>query len=232
MNNGKLIVIEGTDCSGKETQTKKLVERLKENGNKAIRFSFPMYETATGKIIGACLLGKPQMTKDNLKENHSFFEEGGGEVDPLTACCLYAADRRYNFSLIEKYLNENYIVILDRYTPSNMAHRGGMIEDKEERKKMYKKIETLEYDVLELRRPDEIYLLYLPFEYGIEIKKNRDELLDEAERDEKYLRRGETTYLELAELYNYKIINCVKENKIRTIEDISDELYKEVVNNL
>ena len=232
MNKGKLIVIEGTDCSGKETQTKKLVERLKENGNKVIRFSFPMYETATGKIIGACLLGKPQMTEDNLKENHSFFEEGGGEVDPLTAICLYAADRRYNFPIIEKYLNENYIVILDRYTPSNMAHRGGMIENKKERLKMYKKIEILEYDVLELKKPDEIYLLYLPFEYGTEMKRDRKELLDEAERDEKYLKQGEKAYLELAEIYNYKIINCVKESKIRTIEDISDELYKEVINNL
>ena len=57
-------------------------------------------------------------------------------------------------------------------------------------------------------------------------------MLDDAERDEKYLKQGEKAYLELAEIYNYKIINCVKESKIRTIEDISDELYKEVINNL
>ena len=58
---GKIIVIEGTDCSGKETQTRLLVEKLTNDGLKVKRLSFPMYDTPTGKIIGACLLGKPQM---------------------------------------------------------------------------------------------------------------------------------------------------------------------------
>lgn len=75
---GKLIVIEGTDCSGKETQTKLLMERLKKDGEKVATLSFPMYDTPSGRIIGACLLGKPQMCDKYLKENHSFFPEGGG----------------------------------------------------------------------------------------------------------------------------------------------------------
>lgn len=55
---GKLIVIEGTDCSGKETQTRALVENLNNIGIKSIRLSFPMYDTPTGKIIGGAFLGK------------------------------------------------------------------------------------------------------------------------------------------------------------------------------
>ena len=76
-SNGKIIVIEGTDCSGKETQTRLLVEKLEAMGKKVKRISFPMYDTPTGKIIGACLLGKPEMCNSYLKEDHGFFPEGG-----------------------------------------------------------------------------------------------------------------------------------------------------------
>lgn len=225
MAKGKLIIIEGTDCSGKETQTNLLVEKLKQEKIKVGRFSFPNYESATGKIIGACLLGKPQMIEELLKTNSSFFPEGGGNVDPLAACDLYAADRRYNLPILNKLLEENDLVIIDRYVTSNMAHRGGLISDKNERLKIYEKIDKLEYDINELPRPDKTVLLYLPFEYAKVLKSNRQEKPDEAESNEEYLKRGEQAYLELANLYNYDTINCVRNNQIRTIEDISDELY-------
>ncbi len=223
---GKLIVIEGTDCSGKETQTKLLMERLKKDGEKVATLSFPMYDTPSGRIIGACLLGKPQMCDKYLKENHSFFPEGGGEVDSLAALCYYAADRRYNLPIIEKYLNEGYTLIVDRYVTSNMAHRGGMLETKEERLKMYQKIDTLEYALMELPRPDQVILLYMPYEQACELKKKRRELPDETEMDENYLKRGERAYLELADIYHYDIVNCVESDRIRTIEDINQDVYK------
>ena len=223
---GKLIVIEGTDCSGKETQTKLLMERLKKDGEKVATLSFPMYDTPSGRIIGACLLGKPQMCDKYLKENHSFFPEGGGEVDSLAALCYYAADRRYNLPIIEKYLNEGYTLIVDRYVTSNMAHRGGMLETKEERLKMYQKIDTLEYALMELPRPDQVILLYMPYEQACELKKKRRELPDETEMDENYLKRGERAYLELAVIYHYDIVNCVESDRIRTIEDINQDVYK------
>lgn len=225
---GKLIVVEGTDCSGKETQTRLLVEKLNQENIKATRISFPMYDTPTGKIIGACLLGKPSMCDELLKTEHSFFPEGGGNIDALTACAYYAADRRYNLPKIQKLLEEGYIILADRYVSSNMAHRGGLIKDKEERLKLYHKLEIFEYDIFELPKPDQTLLLYLPYEYACELKKNRKELPDEAESNIEYLKRGEQAYLELAELYNYDIINCVKDSKIRTIEDINEEVYNKV----
>ena len=223
---GKLIIIEGTDCSGKETQSKLLEEKLKKEGKKVARISFPMYETPSGRIIGACLLGKPYLCEEYLKENHGFFKEGGGKIDSLTALCYYAADRRYNLPIIEKYLQEGYTLIIDRYVTSNMAHRGGLLETKEERLKMYQKIETLEYDLLELPRPDQVILLYMPYEYACLLKKERNELPDEVEKDEVYLKRGEQAYLELADLYHYDIINCISDNKIRSIEEINEDIYK------
>lgn len=227
--NGNLIIIEGTDCSGKETQSKLLIEKLKNDGVKVAELSFPMYDTPTGKIIGACLLGKPKMCNELLQTNHSFFPEGGGNIDSLTALAYYAADRRYQLPTINKYLTEGYTLIIDRYVTSNMAHRGGMILDKDERLRMYQKIDTLEYEIMELPRPDMTILLYMPYEYACILKKKREELPDEAESNEKYLRLGEKAYLELADLYNYNVINCVKDNKIRPIEEINDDVYKLVL---
>ena len=225
---GKLIVIEGTDCSGKETQTKLLVSKLIKDGYKVGTMSFPVYDSPTGRIIGACLLEKPDMCRKYLKEEVSFFKEGGGNIDPIVACDFYVADRRYNLPKLLELLNNNDIVILDRYVTSNMAHRGGLIDNKEERLKIYKKIELLEYDINELPRPDEIYLLYLPYKYSYELKMKRDEELDSAESNENYMRRGEEAYLELANIYNFDIINCYDSNGIKNIEDINNDLYGRV----
>ena len=225
---GKIIVIEGTDCSGKETQTRLLADKLTKEGLKVKRLSFPMYDTPTGKIIGACLLGKPGMCEELLKNNHSFFPEGGGNIDVLAACDLYASDRRYNLPKILKYLNDGYIVIIDRYVTSNMAHRGGLIADKEERLKIYKKIDLKEYVINELPRPYKTILLYLPYEYACELKKRRAELPDEVENNIEYLKNSERAYLELAELYNYDVINCVENGEIKTIEDINNEIIKRI----
>lgn len=225
---GKIIVIEGTDCSGKAMQSELIVKRLNKEGIKAKLLSFPMYDTPTGKIIGACLLGKPAMCKELLKDEHSFFPEGGGNIDALTACDLYAADRRYNLPKILKYLEDGYILIIDRYVPSNMAHRGGLIKNKKERLKMYEKIELKEYVINELPRPDKIVLLYMPYDYACELKKKREELPDDVENDKEYLKNSEKAYLELSKLYNYDVINCVSNNQIRTIEDINDEVYRNV----
>ncbi len=228
MKKGKLIVIEGTDCSGKETQTRLLIEKLQKDGLKTIRLSFPMYDSPTGKIIGACLLGKPKMCKEFLKQDTSFFEEGGGNIDAICAIDLFAADRRYNLPVIQKYLSDGYIVILDRYVASNMAHRGGLIENKEKRLQMYKKIELLEYEINELPVPDKTYFLYLPYEYACVLKSKRDELPDETETNERYLRLGEKAYKELADIYNFDTIDCVENGNIRSIEDINEQLYTSV----
>ena len=92
---GKIIVIEGTDCSGKETQAKLLEKRLNDLGKKSINFSFPMYDTPTGKIVGGSYLGKKEI-------GDSLFKEGAINVDPYVGCLYYAADRKYNMKKIEE----------------------------------------------------------------------------------------------------------------------------------
>ena len=219
---GKLIVVEGTDCSGKQTQTELLIKRLTEMGKKCIRIDFPRYDTPTGKIVGGPYLGKPEICP-------SFFEEGAVNVDPKIACLYYAADRKYNIDKVNKYLKEGYYVILDRYITSNLAHQGSKILDPDERFNMYQWIDKLEYWLLELPKPDMTIFLHMPYEYSIQLRKNRN-TLDEHEKSEDHLRHAEACYMELKELYNWDYVNCIKNNNIRSIEEINDEILDIVLN--
>lgn len=221
---GKLILIEGTDCSGKQTQAELLVKRLNESGKQAIMLSFPMYDTPTGKIIAGPYLGRQAI-------GGSWFNEGATNVEAKVASLYYAADRLYNVDKITEALNKGINVILDRYTASNMAHQGGKIEKSEERYEMYRWLNDFEYDFLELPRPDYSVLLHMPYEYALELRNKRDEL-DDHEKSERHLKNAEAAYLEIADLYDFKIIECVEENKIRTVEDISNELYEATINEL
>ncbi len=218
MEKGKIIVIEGTDCSGKETQSKILEEKLNKAGKKCIRFSFPMYDTPTGKIVGGAYLGKPEIFS-------SFFEEGAINVDSHVASLYYAADRKYNIPKVEEYINKGYYVILDRYISSNQAHQGSKILDDDDRFDMYQWIDKLEYWLLKLPKPDITIFLHVPYENTIELRKNR-EFIDEHEKSEEHLKNAEKAYIELSGLYNWNRIECIKHDKLRSIDDISQEILK------
>lgn len=222
MEKGKLIVIEGTDCSGKETQSKLLVKKLNAKGIKAINLSFPMYDTPTGKIVGGPILGR--------KENgECWFEEGPIRLDPKVFCLYLAADRKYNFPKIQKFLDEGYYVILDRYVSSNMAHQGAKIENPDERFNLFKWIDKLEYWLLELPKADLTIFLHVPFPLSKELRKNRD-FIDENEKDDNYQISTEKTYIELASLYNWSSIDCSKDGELRSIEEINQDILKIVTN--
>lgn len=212
-----LIVIEGTDCSGKETQSNLLLERLKKEDEKIEKLFFPNYDSPTGKIVGGPYLGKQHICD-------GYFPEGAASVDPKVASLYFAADRRYNSNKIKEFLANNINVVIDRYVESNMGHQGGKLKSQEERLAMYKWLETLEYGLLELPRPDLVIFLYMPYQYAVKLKKNRLEL-DQHETSEEHLRNAENTYLELAELYNFSKVDCVKNNQLRTIEEIHEEVY-------
>lgn len=222
---GKLIVIEGTDCSGKETQTKLLLEKLKEKNIPIESFSFPAYDTPTGKIVGGPYLGKKYICE-------GWFPELASNVDPKVASLYYAADRRYNIPKIKEYLENGINVILDRYSFSNMAHQGGKIHNKEERTKMYDFIETLEFDLLELPRVDIAIFLHMPLNCTIKLKQNRLEAADQHEIDENHLRNAEEVYKELAKRYNFKTIECGNDDYIKTIDEISEEVFSAVFDKL
>ena len=205
---GKIIVIEGIEGSGKETQSKLLVESLNKMGIKSIEFSFPMYDTPTGRIFKDCLLS-----------NNNYFNEGIDSLDPELVCLYTAADRKYNIKKIEEYLEDDYIVVINRYTSSNMANQGSKYEDSEDRFYMYQWIDKLEYWLLKLPKPDYTILLNMPYKYNNQLSF---ELTNEDSKQERVLE----SYLELAGLYNWDIINCIDEDKEKTIDEIHEEIME------
>ena len=187
-------------------------------GYKAIRLTFPKYDSPTGKIVGGPYLGKKEISE-------CWFPEGAVNLDPKVACLYYAADRKYNESEIKKYLEDDYFVICDRYVSSNMAHQGSKITSDEDRFHMYEWIDKLEFWLLNLPKPDKTIFLHVPYTYALELKKNR-ESLDQHEISEEHLKNSEVAYIELSSMYNWKHINCIKDNEIRTIEDINKEIIE------
>ena len=203
---GKLIVIEGTNNSGKETQTKLLVEKLNKDGIKCEKRRFPDYSSPTGKIISEDILGKHQK---------SLFDEGINKIPPKVAALYYAADRLYNIDKINELLDQGINVILDRYVESNMAYQASKLETVSERINLILWLEQLEFTLLDLPRPDKVVFLYLPYEYRH----------DQNESNE-HLKSAENVYQLLAERYNFDVIYCVDKDKIKTIDEINEEMYQ------
>lgn len=223
---GKLIVIEGTDCSGKETQTNKLMKILENHNLPVTKFSFPNYDSATGRIIAGPCLGKPYVSE-------CFFKEGAVNVDAKVSSLYYAADRKYNLKEINKALDYGINVILDRYSYSNMAHQGCKLETKEERDALYDWVEKLEFELLELPVPDIRVFLHMPYEGALVLKQNRSiDTIDEHENDEKYLKKAELAYFEIASRFDFKIIECMNNGQIKSIDEIQEELSNYVLDKI
>ena len=218
---GKLIVIEGTDCSGKETQSNLLVENLNRLGKKTEKYCFPRYTSPTGKIIAGPYLGKPDY-------GEGYFKEGASNVDPKVASLYFAADRKYNIHEIQEKLDKGINVVVDRYIDSNLAHQASKIGSEKERKKMFHFLNTLEYKLLELPKADITIFLYMPLECAKILKSNRQEKPDQHEIDENYLLNSERMYLYLAKKKKYIKVDCSKNNSPKSIEDIQKEIMGKI----
>lgn len=226
---GKLIVIEGTDCSGKETQTVLLVERLERERIPITTISFPTYGSPSGDIVGECYLGK------SLRHGGGSWFGEADKVDPKVASLYYAADRRNFLQKINQILNSGVNLIIDRYYMSNMAHQGGKWSQKEDREKIFEWIEKLELGFLELPKEDVTIFLYIPTDVAVGLKKRRVDsgisVRDGHETNIDHLRRAEIAYLELVERYKWEKIDCAPSGNIeslRTREDIHEEIYRKI----
>ncbi|ACZ01531.1 dTMP kinase [Streptobacillus moniliformis] len=218
---GKLIIIEGTDGSGKQTQTQKLYNRLVNNGINVKKISFPNYNSDASVLVKMYLSGK--------------FGSKPTDVNAYTASTFYGIDRYASYKLeweIE-YLSD-YVIISDRYTGSNMIHHGSKIDDEIEKEKYLNWLEDLEFNKFELPRPDLTIFLNVPIEYTFNLMKNRDNKFtgdskkDIHERDEEYLKKSYYNALNIAREKNWKIINCVVDNNMLSIDDIHELIYDEV----
>ncbi len=215
MKKGKFIVIEGTDGSGKTTQTEALLRRLKKDGISSESIRFPQYEkNLFGSLIRECLDGK-----------HGDFIS----VDPKIASVLYACDRFETISKIKNWLKEGKVIIADRYVSSNQIHQGGKIKDEKERAKFLDWLGAMEYDTLGVIKPDTVFYLSMPYEISLELISNRKGTKDAADSNFEYLKNSKEAgeYMVSRENFWTKI-DCAPKGKLLAKEEIADLVWKKV----
>ncbi len=218
---GRLFVIEGVDGSGKATQSARLKERLIAENKNPLCLTFPDYESDSSVIVKKYLAGD--------------FGKNAKDVTPKIASTFFAVDRYVSFKTKwEKAYNDGEIIIADRYTTSNMIHQAAKLDTIKEKDEFLDWLEDYEYNLYSLPRPDLTIFLDVPEEMGLELTKNRankitgKEALDIHESDRAYIKKSYENALFVAKKYNWKIINCVKDGKMRSIEDIHEEIFSYV----
>ena len=216
---GKLFVIDGTDGCGKQTQLKKLQERLEKEGVDYKTVSFPNYDSPSSSLVKMYLAGE--------------FGEDPNSISPYISSTFYAADRYATFQKgYKEYYNNGGIILADRYTTANMIHQAGKIKDEKEREKFMSWLFDLEFNIYDLPEPTQVFFLNMPIEVSQKLMKNRENKFsnekekDIHERNPEYLRESFEAARSLVDKYNWNEIHCVdKNNELRTIDEIHEEIF-------
>ncbi len=221
MSQGIFIAIEGTDGSGKGTQTELIIDRLTKEGHKVKQVHFPRYGERSAALV-----------EDYLNGAFGTAEE----VGPYRGSILYACDRYAASFDIKQWLAEGNIVIANRYIASNMGHQGGKITDPEERKKYFTWNYELEYTIFGIPRPDINIILHVSAETAqmlVDKKPAREYLhgkkRDIHEDDLNHLKNAENAYLGLASSFSdFTLLECEYEGRLLSIEEIHEKLWEKV----
>ncbi len=220
-NQGKFIVIDGTDGSGKGTQTQLLVEALRREGNQVEMADFPQYGQKSAGMVEEYLNGKY-----------------GSEVDAYVASVIYAVDRFDASFKIRDWLAAGNIVVSNRYVTANAGHQGGKIDSSAERIKFFKWLDNLEYNIFKIPKPDLNLILHVPAKVAQKLvdKKPKESRAyaggkkrDLHEKDLHHLERAEMVFLQIAELFpNTKLVECFEEGKLLTPEQVHGKIWNYV----
>ena len=213
---GKLIVIEGTDGSGKSTQFKKLAEHLTADGKIFQKLVFPQYSEPSSALIRMYLAGE--------------FGTNPSDVNAYAASAFYAVDRYASFQKAwGNWYKEGGLVLSDRYTTSNAVHQASK-EPKERQAEFLKWLYEFEYDRMGLPCPDLVIYLDVPTDFTEKLLRSREAATntqaDIHEQDMQYLATCRETGRTAAQYYGWRIISCVKDGQMRSIEDIHEEIYQ------
>ncbi len=220
---GKLITIEsGSDASGKATQTKKLYKRLVQEGYKVRKVEYPNYASESSALVKMYLNGE--------------FGKNAEDVDAYVASTFFAADRYASYKTEwEEFYKMGGIILADRYTTSNMVHQACKIQDALERQKFLEWLWQYEFEIYKLPVPDGVMFLDVPIDFSIELMRDRenkftgDKKKDIHESNIEYLTQSYNNALEVANKYSWQKIRCTQEGKLRSIEEIHEEIYSKVV---
>lgn len=216
---GNFFVIDGVDGSGKGTQTKIIVDRLKSEGYDVLETDFPRYGKKSAALV-----------EEYLNGNLGSIDE----VDSYQASVFYACDRFAASKEMKEHLEKGGIIISNRYTSSSKIHQAGKISDEVELNNFLDWLDDLEYNKFKIPKPDKVIFLNVPFEIGQELIAKKDlrnyiegdKNVDIHEEDANHLENAYNRACSLVKKYDFWIeIKCVENNELRSIEDISDDIY-------
>ena len=212
---GKLIVIEGTDGSGKSTQFKKLTQRLTEEGKLFKTLVFPQYSEPSSALIRMYLGGE--------------FGHNPADVNAYAASAFYAVDRYASFQKDwGKWYCDGGLIVSDRYISSNAVHQTSK-EAPENREEFLRWLYEFECDKLGLPKPDLTIYLDVPTAFTEKLMRRREAethtSADIHEQDTSYLATCREMGRTAAQYYGWNVIQCVREGEMRSIEDIHEEIY-------
>ena len=208
---GKLIVIEGADGSGKATQTRKLYERLGDLEVNVRRVSFPNYASESSALIKMYMRGD--------------FGGTAEAVNPYAAATFYAVDRFASFREWKDFYESGGLVLSDRYVGSNMAYQAVKFKKKSERTKFLTWLDDLEFDKFNLPRPDLTIFLDMPPAISAILRRERGRE-DIHENDAAYMEKTYNAYREIAQKFDWKIVNCADKNFARSGTDIHEDILR------
>ena len=213
---GKLIVIEGTDGSGKSTQFRLLSEHLQKEAVEFKHIVFPRYSEESSALIRMYLSGQ--------------FGSRPDDVNAYAAASFFAVDRYASYKQDwGTWYEEGGLIVSDRYTTSNAVHQASK-EQGEAQQAFLKWLYEFEYDKLGLPRPDLVIYLDVPTAFTEKMMRSREAATntqaDIHEQDMTYLTTCRETGRAAANYYGWKIIECVRDGQMRTIEDIHQEIYQ------
>ena len=213
---GKLIVIEGTDGSGKSTQFRLLSEHLEKDGTAFKHLVFPRYQEESSALIRMYLGGT--------------FGTKPTDVNAYAASTFYAVDRYASYKMDwGSWYEEGGLVLSDRYTTSNAVHQASK-QPEETRKDFLSWLYDFEYDKLGLPRPDLVIYLDVPTDFTEKLLRRREQntntTADIHEQDNEYLATCRRTGRAAAEYDGWNLISCVQDGAMRSIEDIHNEIYR------
>lgn len=195
---GKLIVLEGTDGSGKATQAGLLCKSLAARGIPWREIDFPRYGKPSAAMVQEYLDGK--------------LGSHPGDVNAYAASMFYAMDRYASFKQDwGGFYTAGGVVVADRYTTSNAVHQASKLPP-EERKAYLDWLFDLEYRLLELPKPDLVIYLDMPTEIAQRMMRRREKATgthaDIHEQDVAYLRQCRENAGEVARLCGWTVISC------------------------
>ena len=211
---GKLIVFEGTDGSGKATQTRMLAERLQKEGKALRQITFPRYDNDSSALIRMYLGGE--------------FGTEPGDVNAYAASAFYAVDRFASYKQDwGKFYESGGLIVADRYTTSNAVHQASKLPA-EEREAYLNWLFHFEYELMGLPKPDVVFYLDIPTEITGEMRRKREAdtntKADIHEKDEKYLRECRENAAQVAKLCGWERIDCVRDGRLLSVEEIHQEI--------